>query len=105
MIKYGLDHYAELQFISFEGTLEQRDHQWIDIFLQPKLSESTPVPDDIIAFSILVICTHDGTVVQMIPQDEDCDCEYGFTADEKAQITAFVNSVEIQAAIQKLHSP
>lgn len=105
MIKYGSDTVKELQFLSFEPRIEQRDSQWIDIVLRPALAESTPVPDDMIDFSIWVICTIDGSIVQILPQDEDCDCEYNFTAGEKEQITAYVEREEIQSAIANLASP
>ncbi|WP_214629768.1 hypothetical protein [Paenibacillus agaridevorans] len=105
MIKYGLDTVAELKFSSFEFRIERRDEQWVDIYLQPGLEEETPVPSDMIAFTIWVICTHDGTVVQMLPQDEDCDCEYGFTVGEKEQIAAFIASEAVQSEIANLTSP
>ncbi|MDQ6418064.1 hypothetical protein RB620_01310 [Paenibacillus sp. LHD-117] len=105
MIKYGLDRVTELKFLSFMPTIERRDSQWIDIVLRPELAEATPVPDDMIDFTILVICTLDGTVVQMVPQDEDTDCEYGFTVGEKEQIAAYVARSEIQAEIANLSSP
>lgn len=105
MIKYGLDTVTELQFLDFEPRIEQRDTQWVDIVLRPVLAESTPVPDDMIDFSIWVICTLDGTIVQMVPQDEDCDCEYNFTIGEKEQIQAYVEQEKIQKAIANLSSP
>ncbi|MFD0587073.1 hypothetical protein ACFQZE_03570 [Paenibacillus sp. GCM10027627] len=105
MIKYGLDRVMELKFVEFRPVIEKRDEQWIDIVLHPVLDKATPIPDDLIQFSALVICTLDGTVVQMVPQDEDCDCEYQFTFSEKEQIKSFVESEEIQQAIQNLSSP
>lgn len=105
MIKYGLDTVTELQFLAFEARIEQRDAQWVDIVLRPVLAGSTPVPDDMIDFSIWVICTLDGTIVQMVPQDEDCDCEYNFTIGEKEQIKAYVEQEDIQEAIANLSSP
>ncbi|MCU6708173.1 hypothetical protein M6D81_05560 [Paenibacillus sp. J5C_2022] len=105
MIKYGLDRITELKFRSFMPHVERRDEQWIDIVLQPELAEATPVPDDVIDFTILVICTHDGTIVQMVPQDEDCDCEYGFTVGEKEQIAAYVASDVMQREIAKVAAP
>ncbi|MFD0958968.1 hypothetical protein [Paenibacillus chungangensis] len=99
MIKYGLDRITELEFLGFTPRVERRDGQWIDIVLQPELAEATPAPDDLIHFTILVICTHDGTIVQMVPQDEDCDCEYGFTVGEKEQIATYVSSEGIQRQV------
>lgn len=105
MIKYGLDRITELKFLGFTPLVERRDGQWIDIVLQPELNEATPVPDDVIEFTILVICTHDGTIVQMVPQDEDCDCEYGFTVGEKEQIAAYIATDAIQRQIANVASP
>lgn len=106
MIKYGSDRITELKFVSFKPTMELRpDGQWVDIVLEPAVDESTPIPDDLIQFSILVICTTDGVIAQIVPQDEDCDCEYQFTFSEKEQIKAFILSEEIQTKIQNLSSP
>ncbi|MHA6484044.1 hypothetical protein ACX1C1_19300 [Paenibacillus sp. strain BS8-2] len=102
MFKYGMDTVTELRFLSFTHKIEKRDEQWMDIMLQPELADTTPVPDDIIDFSIWVICTHAGTIVQILPQDEDCDCEYNFTPFEKEQITVYINSEPVQAMIANL---
>lgn len=106
MIKYGLDRITELKFLRFKTLMEKRaDGQWVDIVLEPVVDESTPIPDDLIQFSILVICTIDGIIAQIVPQDEDCDCEHQFTFSEKEQIKAFIMSEEIQTKIQNLSSP
>lgn len=105
MIKYGSDRITELKFVSYRPVLELReDGQWVDIALHPTLHESTSVPDDLIQFSILVISTTDGTIAQIVPQDEDCDCEYQFTFSEKEQITSFIMSDDMQSAIRNLSS-
>ncbi len=105
MIKYGLDTVTELTFIAFEPRIERRDAQWVDIVLRATIAESTPLPDDMIDFTVLVICTLDGTIAQIVPQDEDCDCEYNFTVGEKEQIAAFVEGTDVQSAIANLSSP
>ncbi|MEK3881302.1 hypothetical protein [Paenibacillus sp. PL2-23] len=105
MIKYGSDRITELTFTSYKAAVELReDGQWVDITLLPTLHESTPLPEDIIQFSILVICTTTGAIAQIVPQDEDCDCEYQFTFSEKEQITAYIMSEEMQSRIQNLSS-
>ncbi|CAM4204764.1 hypothetical protein L1N85_07425 [Paenibacillus alkaliterrae] len=104
MIKYGLDSVTELRFQSFQPIIERRDGQWVDITLRFELAPETEAPGDLIDFSALVICTADGTIVQMVPHDEGCDCEYQFTVSEKEQIAAFINQPSIQSAIQKLSS-
>ncbi|GLX68094.1 hypothetical protein [Paenibacillus glycanilyticus] len=105
MIKYGLDTVTELKFDSISATMERRDHQWVDIVLRFEVSENTPIPSDIIDFSGLVICTHSGAIAQIVPQDEDIDCEYQFTVSEKEQIRSFIDSDEIQRRIANLTSP
>ncbi|WP_201003299.1 hypothetical protein [Paenibacillus glycanilyticus] len=105
MIKYGLDKVTELRFKSMTAAIERRDNQWVDIVLRFDVTEETPVPDDLIDFSGLVICTLGGAIAQMVPQDEDIDCEYQFTAFEKEQIKAFIESEEIQRRIANLSSP
>jgi len=101
MIKYGSDRITELNFVSFQPTIERRNEQWVDIALDFELAANTPAPDDLIDLSALVICTADGAIAQMIPLDEDCDCEYQFTAGEKEQIAAFINQEHIQAQIRE----
>lgn len=105
MIKYGLDRITELKFRSFQPVIERRDEQWVDITLHFELAPETDAPEDLIDFTALVICTTDGTIVQMVPHDEGCDCEYQFTVSEKEQIAAFIMQPHIQAEIQKLSSP
>ncbi|MBD2869783.1 hypothetical protein [Paenibacillus arenilitoris] len=105
MIKYGLDRVTELRFESFRPVIERRDDQWIDIALRFELAPGSEEPTDLIDFTALVICTLDGTIVQMVPQDEECDCEYQFTAGEKEQIASYINQSAIQSAIRNLSSP
>jgi hypothetical protein len=105
VIKYGLDQVTELRFHTIKPMIERRDDQWIDITLRFELEATTPIPDDLIDFTALVICTHSGAIAQIVPQDEGCDCEYQFTVGEKEQITNFVNRTDIQELIQKLSSP
>lgn len=105
MIKYGLDRITELSFRSFRPAIERRDEQWVDIILRFELAPESEMPDDLIDLTALVICTADGTIAQIVPHDEGCDCEYQFTAGEKEQITAFIMQPHIQSEIQKLSSP
>ncbi|GGG88305.1 hypothetical protein [Paenibacillus radicis (ex Gao et al. 2016)] len=106
MIKYGLDRVTELKFNTYDVSMEKRDGgQWIDIMLRFELDEGTPAPDDLIDFSGLVITTLGGAIAQIVPQDEDTDCEYQFTTFEKEQIRAFIESPEIQLQIANLSSP
>lgn len=101
MIKYGLDTIEELKFITYDIHIEKRDQQWIDINLVPIVLESTPIPTDLIDFNILVICSHEGIIAQMVPQDVGCDCEYQLTFSEKEQVRQYIESDHVQLRIAK----
>ena len=105
MIQYGSDRVYELKFNAFYPRLERRNDQWVDIDLKLVLSSDTPAPAGTTDLTALVICTVDGIIAQIVPLDEGCDCEFQFTADEKAQIAAYIESAKIQAAIAKLSLP
>nr|WP_233168242.1 hypothetical protein [Paenibacillus roseus] len=91
-----------MEFASFTPRLEKRDHQWIDVELRFELKNTSAdeAPQDLIDLTILVICTHNGQIAQIIPLDEGCDCEYQFTAGEKEQITAYIQSEAVQERIR-----
>ncbi|MFS0722303.1 hypothetical protein [Paenibacillus sp. 1P07SE] len=102
MIRYGLDRVTELKFAAFQPKVERRDRQWVDIVLRVELQEGTDeLPADLIDLTALVICTHHGQIAQIVPQDEECDCEYQFTAEEKAQIASYIESPDMQARIRQ----
>ena len=102
MIKYGLDIIEELKFITFDIHIEKRDQQWVDINLVPIVLEGAPLPTDLIDFGILVICSHEGIIAQMVPQDVGCDCEYQLTFSEKEQIRQYIESDQVQLLIAKV---
>ncbi|SEM85178.1 hypothetical protein [Paenibacillus sp. OV219] len=102
MIQYGADTITQLRFLSFKPRLERRNNQWVDIVMRAEVAEETPVPEGLIEMSIYVICTLSGAIAQIVPLDEDCDCEFQFTSDEKEQIRAYIESEEIQSQIAKL---
>lgn len=99
MIRYGDESWTELKFTNFVYHVERRDSQWVDVTLRVETSEQTPLPPDLIEFSILAICTHTGHPIQLVTLDEGCDSEYQLTEGEKEQIIAFVRSEEVQKAI------
>lgn len=101
MIKYGSDRITELNFVSFQPKIERRNEQLVDIQLSFELAEETPAPDDLIDFTALVICSTHGVIAQIVPLDEDCDCEYQFTVGEKEQIARFINQDDIQVQIRE----
>jgi len=99
VIKYGLEKQEELKFIAFDIHIEKRDKQWVDINLVPIVIEGAPLPTDLIDFNILVICSHEGIIAQMVPQDVGCDCEYQLTFSEKEQVRQYIESEVIQKLI------
>ncbi|MBW7477576.1 hypothetical protein K0T92_22920 [Paenibacillus oenotherae] len=105
MIQYGSDTITELVFTAFHPHIEPRDGQWVDIELDVELSDATPIPAGITLLTVLVICTINGMIAQIVPLDEGCDCEFQFTASEKEQIAAYMERPEIQLAIANLSSP
>ncbi|QHW34538.1 hypothetical protein GZH47_29590 [Paenibacillus rhizovicinus] len=102
MIQYGSETVTQLKFRSFQPRLERRDSQWVDIELAIEVDETTPVPQDLMELTVLVICTHGGVIAQIVPLDEGTDCEFQFTADEKDQIRAYIEGAEIQTVIANL---
>lgn len=100
MIRYGDDNWTEIRFAAFHPRVEKRDHQWIDVELRVEPAADTPLPDDLIDFSILVVCTHRGFPMQIAPQDEGCDCEYQMTESEIRQIEAYIASEPVQRLIR-----
>lgn len=99
MIRYSDEARAELKFKSFQYEVERRDEQWIEVIMQVELAEETPQPMDVVDFSIVAICTHQGHPIQLVTMEEGCDSEYQLTYDEKEQINAFVRSEDVQKAI------
>ncbi|TJY44195.1 hypothetical protein E5161_02030 [Cohnella pontilimi] len=101
MIRYGDETWWELTFSAFYPRVEKRDNQWIDVELRVETAAAAPLPDDLIDFSILAICTHSGYPVQLVPMDEGCDCEYQLTQGEKDQVEAYLLSEPLQQLIRE----
>ncbi|RED60267.1 hypothetical protein [Cohnella lupini] len=99
MIRYGDELWTELKFKGFSYEAVRRDDQWVDVTLKAETEEDTPLPLDLIDFSIMAICTHNGHPIQLVTLDEDCDCEYQLTEWEIDQINAFIRTDKVQAAI------
>jgi hypothetical protein len=99
MIRYGDELWTELKFTNFRYEAERRDNQWVDVVLKVETSEATPLPLDLIDFTIMAICTHEGHPIQLVTLDEGCDCEYQLTEWEKDQINDFIRSDEVRRNI------
>lgn len=99
MIRYGDEMWSELRFAKFEYEAEKRDNQWVDVTLRVETAEETPLPTDLIDYSILAVCTHRGDPIQLAALDEGIDSEYQLTDGEKAQIEAFIRTDEVRRAI------
>ncbi|ANE47788.1 hypothetical protein SY83_17540 [Paenibacillus swuensis] len=97
MMKYDSDYYSEIQFINMKAEVEFReDGQWIDIFIGFEVAPNTPLSDEMKELSALLICNAAGHIVQWVVLDAGCDSEYQFTPDEKAQLTAFAEGLDLQ---------
>jgi hypothetical protein len=99
LIRYGDELWTELKFTNFRYEAERRDKQWVDVVLKVETSDATPLPLDLIDFTIMAICTHEGHPIQLVTLDEGCDCEYQLTEWEKDQINDFIRSDEVKRAI------
>ncbi|MFC3802438.1 hypothetical protein [Cohnella sp. GCM10012308] len=99
MFRYGDDIPQELRFTGFEASVDRRDGQWIDAELRLGIDAATPLPDDVIDLTALVVCTHAGHPIQIEALDDGIDCEYQFTMFEKEQIERYIRSEEMQARI------
>ncbi|WNR42204.1 hypothetical protein [Paenibacillus roseipurpureus] len=89
MMKYGAEHEEHRFSLSFQEA-EDRG-QWRDIYLNLHLAEGEELPEGLTDPAILVICNQAGDIVQIVLQDEGCDCEYQFTLMEKAQIEDYTH--------------
>ncbi len=101
MIRYGDETWTELIFERFDFAAERRDSQWVDVELRVTTADATPLPTDVIDFSIVAVCTHRGDPIQLVVLEEGIDSEYQLTAGEKEQVEAFVRQPALQAAIKK----
>jgi hypothetical protein len=88
MMKYGADP-IEHKFTLKYSEIERRG-QWIDIFLSMQLAEGESLPEGLEAPGLLVICSQNRDIVQIVLQDEGCDSEFQFTFTEKEKIEQFV---------------
>ncbi|MFD2612232.1 hypothetical protein [Paenibacillus gansuensis] len=95
MMKYDSDYYSELTFINMEAEIEHRDGQWIDIYVRLTLDSAVPAPEEMEQLSAWVICNAGGNIVQIVALDAGCDTEYQFTPDEKRQLSAFVQTLDL----------
>ncbi len=104
MIRYGDEMWSELRFTGFQYQAERRDGQWVDVALRPETAGDTPLPEDVTDFQIIAVCTHNGHPIQLVTQDEGCDCEYQLTEWEQEQINAFIRTEEVRQTIDKAAS-
>ncbi|MBD2847938.1 hypothetical protein IDH44_22310 [Paenibacillus sp. IB182496] len=98
MIQYGSDRVTELRFEQLTARVERRDAQWVDVEARFR-SEAERLYPELERLSALIICTTGGQIAQIVPQDGGLDCEYQFTAGEKAQLEAYIMSTAMQARI------
>ncbi|CAM3491272.1 hypothetical protein [Marinicrinis lubricantis] len=90
MIQYGSSKVNELVIENLIPSVDFRNEHFVDI--RCKLTLKTgPIPKGTTELSALVICMRDGTIIEIVPQDEDCDCEFQFTLNEKEQIRRLIH--------------
>lgn len=88
MMKYGAESPVEHRFTLSLVEVERRG-PWIDMFVAMHPREGNEWPDDLEDPSLLLICNTAGELVQIVLQNEGCDCEYQLTYSEKAQAEQF----------------
>ncbi|NEW06557.1 hypothetical protein GK047_11090 [Paenibacillus sp. SYP-B3998] len=91
MMKYGAEHVEHRFTLSYKES-EPRG-QWQDIYLAIQMESGQSLPEDLLDPSVLVITNKAGEIVQIVLQDEGCDCEFQFTLSEKAQVESFVEQL------------
>ncbi|CAG7629479.1 hypothetical protein ACFQI7_15910 [Paenibacillus allorhizosphaerae] len=91
MIQYGSSELKEIRFANMRAMAERRG-QWLDIEVSFDLTDGSELPEELEHLTALLICTHDGAIVQFVPQDEGRDCEFQFTELEKEQLRSFYES-------------
>ncbi len=89
MLTYGSTDIQELQFVHLSHTLERRNEQWFDIYVSFDLIDPSLLPEGIEELGALLVCTANGLLVEIAPQDEGRDCEYQFTESEKEQLRRY----------------
>jgi hypothetical protein len=90
MNRYGAEIIQNHRFSLSCREVEKRG-QWLDVYLSITPVKGEQLPEALVEPSVLVICTQRGDVVQIVLQDEGCDCEYLFTLQEKAQIEQYID--------------
>jgi hypothetical protein len=93
MMKYGAEHVEHRFRLSYNAS-EPRG-QWRDIYLNIHMENGQALPEDLLDPSVLVITNQEGHIVQVVLQDEGCDCEFQFTLSEKAQVESFVEHLGV----------
>jgi hypothetical protein len=85
MMKYGAETPIEHKFTLSYVDMDKRP-SWIDVQLALKPLTADGLPPDLQDPTILVICNYAGELIQIVLQNEGCDCDYQLTYTEKEQI-------------------
>ncbi|MEW9669590.1 hypothetical protein [Ammoniphilus sp. 3BR4] len=97
MIGHDFSQYEELTLNHLRVQDMIRRGQWIHLYVQFELDT---MPQGLSEPSALVILDDEKEIVQIIVQDEGCDCEYKFTEGEQKQITDFLQQQKILSAFE-----
>jgi hypothetical protein len=87
MMKYGAE--PKEHSFTMQCTEIERRGQWIDIFIALQMDEGETLPEGLDFPSLLIICSSQGEIVQIVLHDEGCDSEFQFTFTEKEKIERF----------------
>lgn len=90
MLKYDADPTSELFLIVESHRIEDRDGQWVDIYLTLSAEPYTSIPSDITELGALVVCNAEGHIAEIAVLDEGIDCAYRFSHAENLQIARYV---------------
>ncbi|WNB92995.1 hypothetical protein [Bacillus sp. NEB1478] len=100
MYQYGFMNY-------FEGQLEFNHYDiaqvgpWYNVYLSFDITNIEILPEGISEPSALIVFDKDGEMQEIIAHDEGVDCEYKFTDQEKDQIVAFLQKINVNQYIVK----
>jgi hypothetical protein len=100
MYQYGFTNYFEgqLQFTHFDVT---KVGPWYNVYLAFEIENIEILPNGLNEPSALIVFDQEGEMQEIIAHDEGVDCEYKFTDQEKEQISAYLQHINVQQFIVK----
>ncbi|WP_257349614.1 hypothetical protein [Pseudalkalibacillus decolorationis] len=92
MIQIGLGEYSHWVFSQINVNLIEESH-WRNVYISFELEKGS-IPEGLSDPSILVVIDED-TVMDIVLQNEGCDCEYKLTDLEKEQLTKLLTEKKL----------